>query len=261
VKERYLSKNIIINLTLVICIVVVSVLYSMGRGLGFMNVFQGTQKEIPIYSVERQDNKIAISFDAAWGDQYTDELLSILEKNGVKATFFLVGNWVDKYPEKALEIFERGHEIGNHSTTHPHLTQLDAQKIMEEIFITSNKVKEITGEGTVIFRPPFGDYNSSVVKVIKESGHNCIQWNVDSMDWKNPGEDAIFKRVTKKVSNGSIVLFHNNAEQTPRVLDRIIKELKKEGYEFTTISDLIYKDTYYVDHTGRQRSIKQQEKK
>lgn len=254
-KINSISKNKIINLILVFCVVTVSVLYATGNGLGFINAFLNTQREIPIYSVERKDNKIAISFDAAWGDQYTDEILEILEKNDVKATFFLVGNWVDKYPDRVKKIYEMGHEIGNHSTTHPHFTQLDAQKISEEIFMTSNKIREITGEGTVVFRPPFGDYNSEVVKIIKGTGHYCIQWDVDSLDWKNPGEEGIFNRVTKKVQKGSIILFHNNADQTPGVLDRIIKELKARGFEFVKMSDLIYKEGYYIDHTGRQRPL------
>ncbi|TDT61074.1 polysaccharide deacetylase family sporulation protein PdaB [Fonticella tunisiensis] len=256
-KVFYVKRSIIINLMLVFCIVTVSVIYSLGEGFNFIDVLVNTRKDIPIYSVERNDKKIAISFDAAWGSEYTDEILKILEKNDVKATFFLVGSWVDKYPDQVRRIYDMGHEIGNHSATHPHFTQLDVQKMKEEIFITSDKIKNITGVGTSVFRPPFGDYNSDVVKAVKEAGHYCIQWDVDSLDWKNPGEEFIINRVTNQVGSGSIVLFHNNAEQTPKVLDKIIKDLKKKGYEFVKISELIYKENYYIDHTGRQRPVKQ----
>lgn len=254
-KVIYISKNTITNIFLVFCIVIVSVIYSIGGGFKILNVFINNEREIPIYCVETNEKKIAISFDAAWGSEYTDEILDILNKNNVKATFFLVGNWVDKYPDKVKKINEMGHEIGNHSTTHPHFTQLNDHKTKEEILLTSDKIKSITGKGTNVFRPPFGDYNSQVIKTIKDTGHYTIQWDVDSLDWKNPGEEAIFNRVTKKVTNGSIVLFHNNADQTPRVLDKIIKELKASGYSFVKISDLIYKDNYYIDHAGRQRLI------
>lgn len=220
-----------------------------------LNVFLNTQRELPIYCVDTQEKKVAITFDAAWGDEYTDQILDILEENGVKATFFLVGSWVDKYPDKVKKIFDKGHEIGNHSTTHPHFSQLSPLKMKEEIFKTSEKIRRITGKETNLFRPPFGDYNSLVVKTVKEAGHYCIQWDVDSIDWKDPGEDVIYNRVVSRVTNGSIVLFHNYAKQTPPVLDKIIKELKKKGFQFVTVSELIYKDNYYIDHTGRQKPV------
>jgi polysaccharide deacetylase family sporulation protein PdaB len=215
-----------------------------------------TQTEIPIYCVDTNEKKVAITFDAAWGSQYTDEILSILEKNDVKATFFLVGNWIDKYQDKVKKISEKGHEIGNHSTTHPHFTQLDNQKIKDEIYMTGDRIKNITGKPTYLFRPPFGDYNSEVVKSVKDAGYYCIQWNVDSLDWTNPGEDFIYERIMKNTDNGSIILFHINAGQTPKVLDKVLKDLKKKGYRFVKISELIYKDNYYVDHTGKQRVTK-----
>lgn len=255
-KVNSFIKARIINICLVAVIVAISVVYSHGGGLKILNVFLHNQNEIPIYCVETEKKSIALSFDAAYGSQYTDEILNILEKNDVKATFFLVGNWIDKYPDKVKTIYSKGHEIGNHSTTHPHFTQLDPSKIKEEIYATSGKIKSLTGNGTVFFRPPFGDYNSEVVNVVKETGHTCILWDVDSQDWKNPGEEVVYKRVVDNVGNGSMVLFHNNAEQTPKVLDSIIKELKKKGFSFVKISDLIYKDNYYIDHTGRQKLIK-----
>jgi polysaccharide deacetylase family sporulation protein PdaB len=253
---RGILKNKVINILLVFCIVFVSVIYSTGGGFKFLNVFLHNQKDVPISCVETAEKKIALTFDAAYGSQYTDEILNILDKNNVKATFFVVGNWIDKYSDKVKKINDKGHEIGNHSTTHPHFTQLTPIKMKEEIFNTSNKIKNITGENTIVFRPPFGDFNSQVVKTVQETGHYCILWDVDSLDWKNPGENIIYKKVVEGVGNGSVVLFHNNAEQTPKVLDKIIKDLKKRGYSFVKISDLIYKDGYYIDHTGRQRLIK-----
>lgn len=184
-----------------------------------------------------------------------DTILNILSKNDIKATFFVVGDWITKNPEYIKKIDENGHEIGNHSTTHPHYTQLSPQKMKEEIFITSSRLKVIIGKETNLFRPPYGDYNSQVVKSVIETGHYCIQWDVDSLDWTNPGEALIYDRVISKTGNGSIILFHNNPKETALVLDKIIKELKKRGYRFVTVSDLIYKENYYIDHTGRQRVV------
>lgn len=254
--EKTSLKRIGLNIVVVSFLVLLSLYFSVGSGTKYMKVFLNIERDIPIYSVETNEKKVALTFDAAWGEEYTDEILKILEKNNVKATFFLVGNWVDRYPEKVKKIYEKGHEIGNHSTSHPHFTELNNEKIKEEIFLTSEKVKSINNKGTTLFRPPFGDYNSEVVKTVKETGHYCILWDVDSLDWKNPGEDVILNRVIEKADNGSIVLFHNNAEETPKVLDRIIKELKKRNFTFVKISDLIYKDNYYIDNLGRQKQIK-----
>jgi polysaccharide deacetylase family sporulation protein PdaB len=188
-----------------------------------LNVFLNTQKEIPINSVDTQQKKVALTFDAAYGPEYTEEILGILDKYNIKATFFLVGNWALRYPEKVKEIYSRGHEIGNHSDTHPHFTKLNPKQMRQEIYLSDSKIKSITGKDTELFRPPFGDYNSEVVKKIWETGHYCIQWDVDSLDWTNPGEDKIYKNVMDNVQNGSIILFHNNAEQTPHRSDQLAR--------------------------------------
>lgn len=255
-KARYISRSKVLNLMLVFFIVLISVIYSSGKGLNFINVFLNTEREVPIYCVETNEKKIALTFDVAIGNEYIGDILKILDNNGVKATFFVIGSWVNRYEDVLKRIDNGGHEIGNHSTTHPHFTQLSTQKIKEEIYNTSSRIKNITGKDVIIFRPPFGDYNSDVIKTIRECGYYCIQWDVDSLDWTNPGKEVIYERVMKKTTNGSILLFHNNASQTPEILDRIIKELKSKGYEFVKVTEIIYKDNYYVDHTGRQKLIR-----
>lgn len=254
-KVIYVSNKVFTNVALVLIIVAVSILYSLGGGFKILNVFLSTQKEIPIHSVDTQEKKIAITFDAENGQEYTDKILSVLDKNNVKATFFTLGIFVDKYPQKLKAIEAKGHEIGNHSNNNIHFTQLNANEMKQEIYTGGNKIFEITGKKPELFRVPFGDFNSEVVKNVKESGCYCIQWDVDSLDYKNPGVQEIYKNVVGKVQNGSIILFHINSEQTPEAIDRIIKELKKENYKFVTVSELIYRDGYYIDHTGRQRPI------
>lgn len=249
-------KNRLFNFMLVLCIVLVSVIYSKGEGFKAINVFLNNEGEVPIYCVQTDEKKISLTFDVAIGNEYIGEILDILKKNNVKATFFVIGSWVDKHEEFLKKIDYEGHEMGNHSTTHPHFSQLSSQRIKEEIYITNNKIKKITGKDVILFRPPFGDYNRNVVKTVREAGYYCIQWDVDSLDWKNPGEEYMYNRVINRTENGSILLFHNTSSQTPRILDRIIKSLKERGYEFVKVSELIYKEGYYVDHTGRQRLLK-----
>ena len=218
-----------------------------------LNVFKNNKRIIPIYCVDREDKKIAISFDAAWGSDYTEDLLSILKEFDVKTTFFLVAFWVDKYSDMVKRIDEEGHEIGNHSARHPKMSELGEEKIAEELTVTSEKIQDITGKKVNLFRPPFGDYNNRLMKTAKELGYYVIQWDVDSLDYKDYGRDAIVDRVLSKVKEGSIVLFHNNATYTAEALPIILKELKARGFEIVPVSELIYKENYYTDHTGKQK--------
>ncbi len=210
------------------------------------------KRDLPIYSVEKQDKVIAISFDAAWGNEDTQDLIDILAQYNVKTTFFVVGGWVDKYPESVKALSDAGHEIMNHSNTHPHMTQISVDKMKDEIKKCDDKIKAIIGKTPYLFRPPYGDYNDKVIQVAREMGHYTIQWDVDSLDWKELGVDAITTRVSKRVENGSIVLFHNAAKYTPAALPAILKTLQKEGYKIVPISELIYKEEYHIDHTGKQ---------
>ncbi|NLM03756.1 MAG: polysaccharide deacetylase family sporulation protein PdaB [Clostridiales bacterium] len=209
-------------------------------------------KKLPIYSVETDEKKIAISFDAAWGDQFTDDILDTLDDYDVKTTFFLVGFWVDKYPDMVKKIHDRGHEIGNHSTTHPHMSELSREEIIEEIKTTEKKIEDITGVRTNLFRPPFGDYNNQSIEVLEELGYHTIQWDVDSLDWKELGAHPVVDRVTRNIKKGSIVLFHNNAKYVSEYLPLVLEKLKEQNYEIVPISELIIKEDYTIDSSGRQ---------
>jgi len=254
-KVIFVPKKVLNNIILVLIMVLISITYSLTDGYKYANVFLKSQREIPIYSVDTNEKKISLTFDVAQDEGYIDEILNILDTNNIKATFFIVGDWVDNYPGKVKEIYDKGHEIGNHSNSHPHFSKIQPEKMKQEILILSDKIKNITGRGTTLFRAPYGDYNNTVVKTVKETGHYCIQWDVDSIDWKDPGKEYIYNKMINNTGNGSILLFHNYAKDTPEVLDSIIKELKRKGFEFVKISDLIYKDNYYIDNIGRQKKI------
>ncbi len=213
-------------------------------------------KKLPIYSVEGEGQKIAFTFDINWADKdYIYEILDILKEKDIKATFFVMGGWIeysDENVEKLKRIYEEGHEIGNHSNKHPDMSRISKESMIKEIEITDGIIKKYLGIDTKLFRCPSGSYNDSVVQVVEDSGHYCIQWDVDSIDWKEHGAEIEYERVIKGVKSGSIVLFHNNSRYTPGNLSRLIDNLKNKGYTFVIISQLIHKDNYYIDNTGRQ---------
>ncbi len=202
---------------------------------------------VPIYCVQTSDKKIAISFDAAWGADRTDELLQILDEYQIKTTFFLVGFWLENYPDVARRISDAGHELGNHSATHPHMSNLSAEQIRFELQSTHELIKEITGQEGRLFRPPFGEYNNRLIETAEEVGYMTIQWSVDSLDWRPLTAQEISDRVAKRIEPGSIVLFHNNGEQTPAALRKILEFCKQEGYAIVPISELLIKGEYYID--------------
>ena len=207
-------------------------------------------KEVPVYRVESDKKQVAISFDAAWGNEQTPELLKILDEHGVKATFFLVGKWVDDFPEDVKSIAAHGNDIGNHSDTHPHLPEVGREKTHAEIEACNEKIRKLTNLTPTLFRPPYGDYDNSVVKCVKELGMYCVQWDVDSLDWKDPSPEQMTKTVLDKVRDGSIVLMHNGAKNTPAALPGIIEGIKDKGYEIVLIKDLIPEGEYYTDVQG-----------
>ena len=210
------------------------------------------KRELPVYSVDTSEKVLSISFDAAWGRANTEEIMNILDRYGVKTTFFLVGFWAEKHPDLVSEIVARGHEIGNHSATHPHMASLTEGQIREELRRCSDLVKSITGQPTTLFRPPYGEYNDSVVKVSREEGYECVQWNVDSLDWKNLGTEDMVNKCTRKVSPGDIVLFHNDSKYILEALPRILEYYTQAGYRIIPVSQLLLEGETWIDHTGKQ---------
>ena len=218
-----------------------------------VSAFAGADRKLPIYCVDTKDKKVAISFDAAWGNDDTHTLIEILKEYEVPATFFVVGAWVDKYPESVKELSDAGHQVQNHSNTHPYMSQLSRMQMTDELTACNEKIKAITGVSPTLFRPPYGDYDNAVIETVEGLNMYPIQWSVDSLDWKdNATAQSICDRVVKKVCSGSIVLFHNDADHTPEALPTILKCLKDDGYEFVFISDLIMKENYTIDHSGKQ---------
>lgn len=234
---------------------VVLILSLLVRTTGAYAVYTGgTVRKFPVYSVEREDKKIAISFDCAWGVDSTDKILEILGREQVRATFFMVEFWAEKYPEYVKKIDEAGCEIGTHSATHSYMSKQSETEIRRELETSSAAIEAVTGKKVELFRAPYGDYDDLLVETAKSMGLFTIQWDVDSLDWKDLSANEIAMRVINRTKSGSIILCHNNGKHTAEALPIILDTLKNSGYEFVPIGELIYKDNYTIDVNGRQHA-------
>ena len=246
-------KKVIFNIFLILAIIMLSIVNSNNSKYIVANL----ESKKPIYRVQTDEKKISLTFDVNWAEnEYIYEILDVLDRYNVKATFVIMGKWII-YPEgneeKLVEIKKRGHEIGNHSYVHPMFTQINEGRMLEEIKKTETIIQENIGYTTKLFRFPSGNFDEKSLEFINNLGYKCIQWDVDSVDWKESSEEEEYKRVMKNVKAGSIVLFHNNAKYTPKNLDKILDELiNEEGYEIIPVGELIYNEDYYVDENGEQ---------
>ena len=233
---------------LALCVVMIFALVNSPTVVGA----SAAERSLPIYSVQRDGKYVALSFDAAWGNEDTGELIDILGRYGLRATFFLVGEWVDKYPESVKQLAAAGMEVMNHSDTHEHFAKLDSDGIAKELNACSDKIEALTGIRPALFRCPYGEYDDHVIDTVNALGVTAVQWDVDSLDWKGLSAQEITKRVLNGVNPGSIVLFHNAAEHTPEALPGIIEGLLAEGYTIVPVGELLLDCEYLIDHTGRQ---------
>lgn len=214
--------------------------------------FNSRTKKLPIYSVQTTEKKVAISFDAAWGADKTTEIMTICEEYGVNATFFLVGFWVEDYPDVAKTIAERGFEIGLHSSTHPDMCNLSASQMSLELTKNQDIIQAVCGVQSNLFRPPYGSYNDTLIDVCKDLDIIAVQWSVDSLDWKGLSAGEIAGRVCSKSKEGSIVLFHNNSDNIIGALKLVLEYYKNNGFKVVPVGELIYRDHYTINQQGVQ---------
>lgn len=242
------------TIKIVVAMIIVSVLLAVSfSGARLAEVFFGySTRLVPVYSVDTDEKQVAISFDAAWGADKTEGILEILKEYDVTATFFLVGFWVDEYPETVKKIDEAGIEIGTHSNNHPDMVKLDAATIKSELTSSIEKIEKITNKKVELFRPPFGSYNNTLIEEAEKLGLITIQWDVDTLDWKGLSAANICSRVTKSVKNGSIILMHNNSDNILDGLRMLLDRLKMQGYKITSVGELVYKDNFTIDRNGVQ---------
>ena len=211
-----------------------------------------SKRELPVYCVQRDEKLVALSFDAAWGNEDTRTLIDILGQYGVNATFFVVGDWVDKYPESVRALAEAGNEVMNHSSSHAHFSALSTNEITSDITACNDKIEAVTGVRPTLVRCPYGEYDDHVIRAVNALGMTAVQWDVDSLDWKGIPAGQITRRVLDRIQPGSIVLFHNAAEHTPEALPAILDALIGEGYQIVPISAILLEGDSFIDSTGRQ---------
>ena len=184
---------------------------------------------------------VSFIINVAWGNEYLPDILSTLEKHHIQASFFLEGRWVQKNPELAKMIVEAGHEVGNHSYTHPDMSKISSSKIHEEIVKTNDVIEATTGEQVTLLAPPSGYFSNEVVKVADTLKLSTVIWSVDTIDWQNPTTDVLLSRVINKVHNGALILMHPT-DSTTKSLDQLITAIEKKGLKIDTVSEMLSED-------------------
>ena len=249
-KDKIIS--VVIALSTVIILFMLAATFKQNNTVNSIQTSNNASKLLPIYSVDTEEKKIALTINCAWNADDIDLILETLSKNNVKATFFIVGDWANKFPDSLRKIAESGNEIANHSYSHPHVNNLDYEKNVEQIKKCSDIIKSLTGNPTTLYRGPYGEYNDTVVKSASDCKLKMIQWSIDTLDYNGLSGEEMWQRIEPKLEKGSIILMHNGTENTALSLDMIIKNIKEKGYELVTVSDLIYEDDYMIDSNGVQ---------
>lgn len=221
-------------------VLAVIILYYLLRAEPVQPITAGPHADI-VYQVKTKDDVVALTFDISWGEIVPSTVADILKKEDIQSTFFLSGPWAAKYPEVTKRLAADGHEIASHGWRHKDYSGFTDDIIKEEIGKAHQTLKGLTGRSPNLIRTPNGDWNERVVKAIAETGYRAVQWSVDSLDWKDPGPDAIVNRVLELAHPGAIILMHasDSAEQTPEALPRVVAGLKEKGFKLLTVTELL----------------------
>lgn len=244
------KKYLKLALVCLVCIILLSL--NFGGGASASVYFGYAPRLVPIYNVDTTEKRVAISFDSAWGADKTTKIVDIVKEYGFNATFFLVGFWVDDYPDMVKYIMDNNLEIGTHSNTHPDFTTLSTSQMRLELETSIEKIEKITNKKVELFRAPYGAYNNQMLNITDEMGLKTIQWDVDTLDWKGLSGLEICERVMGRVKEGSIILCHNNSDHILDALPLLLERLKNAGYTVGSVGELIYQTDYYIDNLGIQ---------
>jgi len=229
-----------------------AVVFQNGNNVQVVRTASTSGKLLPIYNVQTNEKKVAFTMNCAWNADDIDSILSTLEENNTKITFFMVGDWIDKYPEVAKKIHEEGHEIASHSDTHPHVNKLSYEENISEIEKSNDKIEKITASRSKLYRAPYGEYNDTVIKAANDNGYYTIQWSLDTLDYTGLTGEEMWNRLNGKLKNGDIILSHNGTKHTADSLDMLLKNIKSNGFEIVKVSDLIFKENYEINLNGTQ---------
>lgn len=212
-------------------------LFALTYAGGILNVTSSSQEEA-IYQGNTESNNICLMINVYWGNEYIPKMLETLEENDVKTTFFIGGSWAEDYPEILKEIYDGGHEIANHAYSHPDLKEKSLEINKTEISKTTDIIKELLNVEMTLFAPPSGSYSETTLQVAKELGYTTIMWTRDTIDWRDQDRELIYSRAVKNAAGGDLILMHPT-EETANALPDIIKTLKDQGFNLTTVSETI----------------------
>lgn len=192
----------------------------------------------PIYKGDESNAMVSFACNVVWGTEYIPQMLDIFREKGIKITFFIGGEWASDNPDLLRQMVREGHELGNHGYYHKHHSQLNFDENRKEISQTEDIIYELTGVKTVLFAPPYGEFNNTTLKAADSLGYKTIMWSIDTIDWRREGAQIITNRVLKNPHNGAIILMHP-VEDTVEALPTIIDELRARGFEIGKVSDVL----------------------
>ena len=221
----------------------------------YANASAASQRRLPICCTDRSDRSVTLTFDAAWGDEAIPDIVDILDRYDVKATFFVTGEWAERCEGAVRALREAGQEVMCLGDTYRSLPKLTRDRMAADISAGNDKIQAITGSRPTLFRAPYGDADNALLETLEAMKQTCIQWDVDAMDWKGLAAEEIIGRVVKGAQSGSIVRLNSAGEHTVEALPGIIEQLREKGYRFLSASEMIYTDGYTINGEGRQIAV------
>ncbi|MDR3317820.1 MAG: polysaccharide deacetylase family protein [Clostridiales bacterium] len=235
-KEK-LFRNVVANLLLFSAVIGV---IAVTNSSGIKSVFSGAADGV-IYRGNPSKNRVSLMINVYWGTEYIAGMLDILEREGVKATFFVGGSWVAGNEETFMRIYKAGHEIGNHGYFHKDHKQISEARNREEIEVCGGLVERVSGYKMELFAPPSGSFGKITLRVADSLGYKTVLWSKDTVDWRDKDADLVYNRATRKLANGDLILMHPT-EHTLKALKKIITTIKEQGFVPTTVSENIAVD-------------------
>ena len=194
----------------------------------------------PVFRGNPDEAKISFACNVFWGEEFLPSMLESLAKEDVHITFFIGGTWAKANPDTLKELVLNGHEIANHSYSHPHPNALSKEANIDQILRTEQLIESVAGVKTTLYAPPYGEYNDTVLEAVREAGYGrAVMWTADTVDWQRPPPEVIVSRVLRKLQNGAIILMHPT-DPTARALPELIREIRSRGYQIVPVSEILY---------------------
>lgn len=234
-KVYYFTKRGLLSYAILAMLIVGVIGFSL---LYYSDMGIATRLTEPIYQGNTGQKNVAITVNVDWGEEYIPQMLTEFKKQDVVATFYVTGTWAEKNKDLLKQMAQEGHSIQNHGYKHVHFNTLSSEQMATQITKTEKVIKDITGQKSTFFTPPYGELSKQLMTVVSERGYNLTMWSVDTIDWQRPDPETIVKRVMNKVHNDAIVLMHPT-EPTVQALPSLLSQLKKDGYNMIPMEKIV----------------------